>query len=205
LTAVRELTAKYQRQLRGLRRHCQRVDRLHLSGALGVKDCELVYESGFLTAFAHWEHFLWELIVQAVCGPPSPKPGNSRLLKPRSRAAFTKILLQNRSYLSLSSYPEVVKCARLYLKEGRPFSALDDTYRTRLEEARYVRDAIAHRSRYAITRFRQRVGGVASVPQSRRHPGPFLRHVYRVSPTKTRLDLYVDTFILASEQLALAW
>ncbi len=102
-------------------------------------------------------------------------------------------------------YKKTTSAAQLYLNEGHPFTDLADSERDLLAQAVKVRNAIAHRSAKATGEFRNEVEGVDALPPSQRHPGAFLRSVFRRAPLQRRLDLYFNSYLRTLKQITAEW
>jgi hypothetical protein len=171
-----------------------------------VTDTELVYASTFLAVTARWEAFLEIALFESVCGQIPKERLRVRHIECSSRAQFRRILLHpNQDYVSLSPPKKAKELYGLYLRESGPLSAISESNQTYIQQAMWIRNAIAHSSDFAVTTFRSRVPGVSSLPPIKRHPGPFLRHEFRASPSQRRLDLYLTAFRSAAAEFALDW
>lgn len=155
---------------------------------------------------AHWESFLGEIILDVVTGEVSGKKANRRYATFDSRRCLENLLLfPDKDYLALPTLKKAEQIAGLFVANSRPLSAVSDSNRTFLQQAAWIRNAIAHQSAFAIATFRSKVPGVGSLAPPKRIPGAFLRHEFRVSPTQRRVDLYFAAFQGAAREIALAW
>lgn len=181
------------------------MEHLFVIHKLGVTDCELIYESAFLNAIARFEGLLYLLLQEFVCGPPSANIGHYPLVRPRSRAAFRVLAKAGRPYLDLLPYKECKDVSSRFLNDGKPFTDVDDSDVSILGQALLVRNAIAHRSDAALSKFRKSVSGVNSLAPHKQFPGAYLRRAFRFGPTRTWNDLYMDTIEKVGLQLAKSW
>lgn len=205
MSRLSDLGSGYRYAIQRLRACCTRVEVLHRAARIGVTDCELIYESAFLNAVARFEGLLNDLLTEFVCGPNSSKPGRFPLVKPRSRPAFRTVFTAGRAYVDLMPFKTCLDVSKRFLNDAKPFSEVDAADQNVLAQAVLVRNAIAHRSDSALTRFRRDVVGVSLLPPHRRFPGSHLRRVYRAHPTQTWNDLYLDTLEKVGMQLATGW
>jgi hypothetical protein len=182
-----------------------RIDALLSSGRIAVSECDLLYESVLLNAVARFEGLLNQLLEEFVCGAASRSTGHFRLLAPRSRDNFRRVLTAGKPYVDLMPIGRCVDVASRYLNDGKPFSEISSADKNILDNIVLIRNAIAHRSDSAIKKFRTSVSGVTSLPSARRFPGPYLRHVYRAHPVATWNTLYLDTLETIGLGLARAW
>jgi len=149
---------------------------------------------------------LEDCLYQTVCTERSTKTGNFRLAEFKSRQHFEKVLLHpRRNYLSLPSLDSATELAGLFVNEGRPFSKISETNQTYIQQAMWIRNAIAHQSEFAIGIFRKKVPGVSGLVRNRQSPGPFLRDVFRVTPDQRRYEVYFTALGNAADELRSAW
>jgi hypothetical protein len=200
-----KLAASYSSVLAALRGCCKRIEGSRSSGSLRVVDCDLLYESTFLTAIGRLEGVLETLLEEFVNGEKSRKPQRYALVRPKTRAAYRTLLLQGRKYIDVLPFNYFLDITKRYLNQGHPFTDIDATDQQLLVQAVLVRNAIAHRSSYALVKFRATVPGVTSLASHRQLPGPFLRRTYKAFPLQTYLDLYLDTFEKVAQTVAKAW
>ena len=195
----------FRRSVRRVKGCCYRVEKLLVARRLAITDCELIYESAFLSAVARFEGLLNQLLVEFICGKASRKAGQYTLLVPRTRQAFTEILSAGRSYVDLMPYKDCVEISKRFLNDGHPFSDVDPMDRNILANIMLIRNAIAHKSNSALSGFRKDVPGVAYLPPAKQFPGAYLRVTYRAVPPETWSELYFNTLEKVGLQLASAW
>lgn len=200
-----ELGDSYRSAVAHLRSCCERIEALLAKEALGIRDCELIYESAFLNAVARFEGLLNNLLEEFVCGSKSIRKEHYRLVSARSRTIYRKVLTRGRPYVEMMPFDKSLEIAERFLNAGKPFADVDLADRNILRQAMLIRNAIAHRSDAAMRRFRQDVNGVEVLPSHRQFPGTFLRRTYRASPAATWNDLYLDTLEKVGAQLSMGW
>jgi hypothetical protein len=205
LSQLTKIGSRYRFTISRLRRACSQVETLFANGGLKCTNCELIYESVFLNAIAHFEALLNELMQEFVCGAPSSRVGCYALINPRSRLVFRVILTGGRAYVDLMPFKDCVEIAKRFLNEGKPFSEVDESDRNILAQAVLVRNAIAHHSKSALERFQTGVNGVDLLSPNKRFPGAYLRRVYRAHPTQTWNELYLNTLDKVGVLLASSW
>ncbi len=197
---------RFKRRLLLYRGCCARIEREYIRKHLRVTDVELVYSSSFLSVCSQWESLLAEIIFEAVTGQESRKVGNERYATFKNKRALIDVLLfPGKDYVSIPTYKHAHAIASLFVRDGRPISAVSESNRTFLQQAGLIRNAIAHESSFAIAKFREKVPGVGSLPRSKRSPGAFLRHEFRISPSQRRYELYFAAYQSAASEIASAW
>ncbi len=206
MTRLADRAAQFIRQTQRYRRCCNRMEHEYLNNRILITDVELVYASSFLSVCSLWESLLEEFLFEIVCGVESRRPGNQRFASFKSRRHLSDILLYpGKDYLSFSEFRRAEETASLFINEGRPFSAISERNRTLLQQAVKIRNAIAHQGRHAKKQFRTHVPGVTALPRSKRLPGAFLRHEFRVSPNQRRYELYYAAYQSAATEISSAW
>ncbi len=185
---------------------CARVEDSFAENRLRVTDVELVYSSSFLSVCSHWESLLKAVIVETVCGDESRRRCNRRLASFEKRQHLEELLLfPGKDYVSIPTLKHAEALAGLFISQGRPISEVSEQNRTLLQQAVWVRNAIAHESPFALKTFSTKVPGVSALPRSKRSPGAFLRHEFRQAPSQRRYELYFAAFQSAAAEIVRAW
>lgn len=191
-----------------LQRCCGRVeDQFGRAGTrLRVSDVEHVYASSFLSLVSRWEAFLEDTLLETVCGPANGALSRRRLVRISTPERFRSILLHpNLDYVSMPTLKRAKDLFELYLVDGGPVAGITEANRTYIQQASWIRNAIAHASNHAERTFKEKVPGVDSLANNRRQPGPFLRHQFRQSPDQRRFELYLGAFLSAAREMDAAW
>ena len=206
MSRLSDHVARFGRFVLRYRSCCSRIEHEFRRERLRVTDVELVYSSSFLSICSRWESLLEDILFEVVSGEESRKPGNRRNATFRTRKHLAHILLfPRKDYLSIPNLKHAEELAALFIDNGRPISAVTEPNRTLLQQAVWIRNAIAHESSFALEKFRTRVPGVASLPRTKRSPGAFLRHEFRVAPSQRRYELYFAAYQSAASEIAAAW
>jgi hypothetical protein len=205
LSRLDELGNGFQSHLRRLNRNCSRAERLVSTGRISVGDCELIYEASFIASVGSLEHMIEAMLIEMIRMERGSAKGNRSLIFATSRATIRNIVLGGRSYVEFLPIDRAVARAGIFLSDPVPFSKLGAFEVDLMKQAMYVRNAIAHRSEHATAVFRRSVAGVNQLPPNRRHPGAYLRSVFRVQPTQTRQELYFAAMQTISRALPSLW
>ena len=185
---------------------CARVEGQYAASRLQLSDILLVYASSFLSACAKWEALIEACMFEAACGRPSTRPGNFRHVRFRSRQHLRELLLYpNRDYLPVQSVKAATEVTALLINEGRPISGISEPNRTHLQQAGWIRNAIAHESAFALRVFREKVPGVAAMLPNQRTPARFLRSEFRINPRQRRYELYFAAMSSAAREIRNSW
>ncbi|MBJ7405939.1 MAG: hypothetical protein JHD07_22555 [Bradyrhizobium sp.] len=182
--------SKFQRSLQRLDNTRDRMERLFAQEQIRKVDLDSVYEALFLRAVTSFEAFLEDLFLAILVGRAQYTGQRVRvLMSASSRGALMKILLQGSVYMNWLPFEHTEKRAKLYLRDGRPFSDLDIGDRSQLKTISIIRNAIAHKSPYALAQFQKIVIGGAPMLQRERNPAGFLRS--RIAPQQTRFEVHM--------------
>jgi hypothetical protein len=192
--------------VRRVQKCCERVEVQFKRKKLRTTDVELVYASGFLAAVTRWEAFLEDSLYEAVCGPAPRKLKLRRSVIIESRAKLSEVLLfPDKEYITLTTVKQAENLYGLFLENSGPFGSVGESNRSYIQQAIWIRNAIAHSSESALGKFKSKVPGVDALPRNRRAPGAFLRHEFRTSPTQRRLDLYCGAILSAASEMSEGW
>lgn len=187
----RTILRRFCRRLQELEWTRQRMEELYVAHRIVRRDIESVYEGLFLRGVSAFEGFLEDLFVELVLGRVS---FSRRKVAVRvgivSRATLWEVLLQGKPYLDWLPYDRTVERARTFLKDGLPFTVLDDGDRSKAKKCMLVRNAIAHNSRFAKKQFEEKVIGDLNLPSRERTPAGYLRSIARVNPTFVRFQIW---------------
>ena len=202
---MNDLLTAYGGRIKRLRNCCARIDAELGCRHLSVTDCDLLYESSFLNATAFFESLLEDVFTEMVCGRPSQEQRHFSLVRPVSKEAFRNIFRKNGEYAVVLPYPKMVEMAKVFLNDGLPFTLIDQPDRDLLSQSVKIRNAIAHKSRRAVSDFKRDVPGVNMLPSNRQVPGVFLRTIFRRDPIQKRIDLYFANYLRVLSEVVGRW
>jgi len=206
LAELKTFADSFRRHIDRLHRCTARLEQQLADKRVSITDVELLYTSAFLSVCARWGSFLEDSLVEVSCGRTSRFRANYRLAEFRSRSALRRLLLfPDKDYISLPSLKHATALAALLVNEGRPFSQISEANQTHIQQAGWIRNAIAHQSDYSLRLFRDKVPGASSLPHNRQRPGAFLRAIFRVSPTQRRYEIYFTAFKSAASEVLNGW
>jgi hypothetical protein len=200
------IAKSFQKHIDRLARCIDRLEGLHVSHRVSVTDVELVYLSAFLSASARWESFMEDSVFEASCGRRNKKAVGYRYATFRTESAVRDLLLYpKKNYIDIGSLKDGIALSSILVKQGLPLSRISEPNQTHIQEAVWIRNAIAHQSNYSLRVFRDKVPGVTSLLPLHRRPGPFLRAVFRTSPMQRRYEIYFTAFKSAAKDVMQAW
>lgn len=167
------------------------MEQLFQEGKVRKTDIETIYEALFLRSVTSFESFLEKLFMAIMLGKANAV-GGSRMMKAVSKSALEAILLQNNNYLDWLPYSKTEGRANIYLKDGKPFTAISEGDKAQIKTITLIRNAIAHKSEFATNQFKEKVIGGRLLLASEKRPAGFLRSQVRSNPRQLRFEVYVS-------------
>ena len=168
----KDLISELKRYSRLVKKQKQLVS----SGTLSSRDLNFIYEIAFLSAFTSFEVFIERQFEALACGRPyyRKRPVQRRVIIKSEAIAHDTIKGVNLfpKYLPIEN---MEKLARIYFRDGKPFTLLSDVNKISLRKSQAVRNYIAHRTRSSRNRFERQVLSGVTLRPSRRNPAGFLR------------------------------
>ena len=183
---------KFHKNLHSLEQTRKRIENLHSSKSIRSGDADSIYEALFLRAVTSFEGFLEELFIGILSDYKKyRRRGISLRMKVTSAAALQEILLQGNRYLNWLPFDQTERRAKLYLKEGRPFSQLPEKDKSMITTITTIRNAIAHKSKHALSEFDRKVIASRNLLPRERVPGGYLRSSVTISPPVNQFEVYI--------------
>lgn len=176
------------------------MELLFREGRVKKTDIETIYEALFLRSVTSFESFLERLFIAIMLGKGRTKNGSS-LVTAASKPALQTILLQHNNYLDWLPYGKTEARANIYLRGGKPFTALSDGDKSRIRTVTIIRNAIAHKSDYALKEFREKVIGEQLLLAREKRPAGFLRSPVGANPRQIRFEVYVSDLLRIAASL----
>lgn len=109
---------------------------------------ESLTELAFLRAFLAWEAFLEESFILYLAGanPPRGRPPRRFAFPPNQQTAMEWVVPEGSRYASWTNAALVIRRSERYFHTGNPFAPVLKSNQSVLEDARILRNAIAHDS-----------------------------------------------------------
>lgn len=149
-------------------------------------------EQAYLSAFLSWEVFLEEAFLLYLLGQKAPR-GRSpvRYAFPPSRDHAEDFVREDRNFATWSVSTAVTTRAKRFFREGRPFAPALQAHQSRLDEARTIRNAVAHESSSAREKFENLVRlKLTTLPPKTTVGGFLLTMLPGTSPPTTVMEHY---------------
>ena len=198
---ARDSLSRFQRELKLIQFTRKRIDGLHSSKMIVNRDAEVTYEALFLRLVTSFEAYLEQLFSEVVAGkhnyPPARKV--SVRITATSDAALKEVMNYGRNYADWLPFERTQKRARVFMDAGRPFTDLTRNDVAMIDRIYVVRHAIAHRSEFAMKKFKDEIAAQNLLPRER-SPAGYLMSM--VSASDTRFDVYAGELARLSAALS---
>ncbi|WP_158744362.1 hypothetical protein [Acidisphaera sp. L21] len=170
---------------------------------LTVTQLHVITEGIFTRAFRTFETFVEEVFVLYAMKKPSRsgRVGTPYLL-PKSPEHTMELLQSNMVFLEWNSPDVIVKRSELYFQDGYPVKAAFTMNLQLLQDARWVRNHIAHNSRQSVSKYNgvlRRAYG--TLPIKAISPGEFLQSTNTSSPGTHYLLSFLSGFKKVADDL----
>ena len=179
----------FQRRVRRVRQLLDRQLRLESQGLVPKTEVEGIYELGFLNIFVSFENEIYELLKSNMLTKYASTGHRRSLIVPENRAIAEKILMGTSRYVQLLPVEQMEKVARVYLKNGVPFTLLTPQNKGSLKTGYAIRNHIAHRSAHSKANYKRVVFSNTLLPRNSSVPGYYLRS--QLTRTITYFDHHV--------------
>lgn len=170
-----------------------------------VVHCDMVVEAAYLQAFIAWEAFLEESFILYVCGKRLPRQRNLRCLcgSMRTRAQAERFIIpEGKKYTEWTEVNQVTDRAIRFFEGGRPYTNVLRPHQAKLDSMRFIRNAIAHASKFGQEKFQELVRGELGTLPPRLTIGGFLiMTIPHSSPPTTFLEHYLSYLHLMAQQI----
>ena len=171
---------------------------------ISMKRRDSMTELAFLRGFLAWETFLEESFVLYLLGqvPPHGSGPKRYVFPPSHRAATEWIVPEGRRYARWTVAAEVSERAERIFEHGRPFAPVLRSHQHTLDEARTIRNAIAHESSSAGANFDTLVRNkLGALPPGLRIGGFLAATVPTSAPPMSFLESYLQIVEFAAQRI----
>jgi hypothetical protein len=186
--AALDLAEDFSRRLKSYESGRKKVEQLLATGLVARSHANLFYEGVFLRSVTSFEGFVEDLFIGLASGRHSAHYSVVPRATFSSHSIAREIIFAGKSYVDWLPYFHTEKRAETFFRGGHPFSSLDKPERRELERILIIRNAIAHQSAYANSKFQMDVVGTLTLLPSERTPSGFLRSLVGVAPSRTRYE-----------------
>jgi hypothetical protein len=161
-------------------------------------------ELAFLKAFLAWESFLEQSFMLYMLGrkPPGAAAPARYAFPPSLAHASAWVVPEGRRYATWTNPTDISVRAERFFHGGRPFATTLRAHQNILEEARILRNAIAHASSSTQQKFENLVRRKLGTLPPNCTVGSFLGlTVPRTSPPQSFFDFYTDRLRTCATQV----
>ena len=179
-----------------------KAERLFQEGYLVRRDIELVYAGLYLDAMTSFENFIEDLFIRLLVGTTT-HPCRSVVPKIvfKSTVICRNVVYGGRPYVDWFPYKQTQDRAEMFFQKGLPFTALNNSDKSRLTQMLCIRNAIAHKSRHAVTRFNRVVINERPLLSQEKTPVGYLRTNYTTSPPQTQYEVIRSNIVAIAQEL----
>jgi hypothetical protein len=187
------LVSEFSSRRNNLEQTRGKMENLLATGQIGTNDIEQVYTGLYLDIFTEFESSLEALFLGLLSGTFYSK---AVIIQRRARiqpvTMTRQVVFGVKSYLDWLPYKEhTVRMAKNFFVDGKPFTLLADNQVSELDDYCVIRNAIAHKSESANTKFQTMIAGLPLLP-SEKSPAGYLRsRPYASMPVQTQYEIAV--------------
>ena len=196
------LSSEFSGHLRNLEMTRTKMERLLSTGDIVTRDINQVYVGLYLEVIASFERLIENLFIGLLSGGLIT---NSKSVVPlisfRNRQAIRAIVYSGRNYGDWLPYDRTEQLANRFFRQGIPFTSLDSSDKDQIRTCLYIRNAIAHKSRYSKRIFERYVLGSQSLMPRERTPVGYLRSIFRAAPIQRRYEHFTIAMATIASKL----
>lgn len=162
------------------------------SGAIDSRDIEQVYTGLFIDIFTEFETSIESLFLGLISGTLRSTNYPTRCKAKIRPASMTRqVIFGFRPYVDWLPYKDrTITRAKHYLDDGKPFTNLNDNQTSNLGDYCTIRNAIAHKSEAAYSKFQDLINGLALLPNEKT-PGGYLKSIPNPAANQTQYEILV--------------
>jgi hypothetical protein len=176
----------------------------HKRAMISPQRRDSMMELAFLRSFLAWETFLEESFVLYLGGqkPPKGRAPFRYSFPPNLGAAMEWVVPEGQDYATWTVASRVTERAQRFFRHGQPYAPVLRSNQSALDESRTLRNAIAHASASAQSKFETLVRNKIGALPPKLTVGGFLGMVVPSStPPRSYLDHYLEKIEFAAHQV----
>lgn len=150
------------------------MERQHALGSISLLDLERVHAGALIGFYAYYEQSLEKLFLGILLRRLSRADVNP-LVQIASDRVARDVIEAGRPYASWLPYDYTQRRAAAYFSGGRPFSVLTASDKQTLKRLAILRNAVAHESGSARSKFENEFVVGKSLPPGQHRPAGYLR------------------------------
>ena len=170
------LAVTFVSRSRALEKTRSKMEALLGAGYIGLADIEQVYVGLYLDIFTEFEATIENLFLGLLTGSLYSRTYFIRRQAKIKPVSMTRqVIFMGRSYLDWLPYREqTIPRARNYFDDGKPFTLLTSSQESNLDDYCTIRNALAHKSDSARTKFQRLINALPLLPHEK-SPAGYLR------------------------------
>ena len=192
--------------LNNLEKTRKRMESLLLKRIVVRRDIEQVYEGLYMSSITSFENWIEDLFIGLLVGRLKHC---SAAVVPRvsfkSDHVAREVIFSDRNYVDWLPYRFTQKRANAFFRNGMPFTCLNKPENKpdlkKLQILFYIRNVVAHKSAYSKKKFEDEVIGSSPVPLQEHTPAGYLRGIFRITPTQTRYENFINEMASIAKKL----
>jgi len=197
-----ELSNEFRLHLQQLESVRDTMETLFVGEQLTEDEIEHVYSGLFLEAFTAFESLIEQLFISLLIGDFQSSESDVVMKATFNNYGIAQdIIFGGRNYVEWIPYESTLSRANAFFYDGYPFSRLkeDDSlkvYKSSIKRFAAIRNAIAHKSKYAQKTFENKVSGSSPLSPRQRKPAGYLRS------TVNRTQIQYEVIVLELNMIA---
>jgi len=185
---------------RGLDRYLDRLEGELRAGRLSRRDVTRAYGGAFLSFYVRLEDSVEALFMGLLMGRLTvSRSGVRPLVQINSELVARNVVRGGRPFVDWLPITSTKERAKAFLSGGRPFALMTPSDVEALEDARIIRNAIAHSGSHAAEKFRSRFTSGRPLPPDQISPAGYLRGMHTLN--QTRFNYVIAECVLAIRSL----
>ena len=186
------LATRLLKKFKSLELTRNRVESLHASNQIVLRDKKQFYEGLYLKTHVLFETFLEDLFFGLLVENSSIRTPSTVVprVSVKSHTIAKDLVQSGKNYIDWIPYEKTINAAKLYFRNGLPFTGLTPSEKQDIYKSHLIRNVIAHESKHSLSKFEQHVIGSTVLPANERKPAGYLMGIYAINPEQTRYQLY---------------
>ena len=186
-----QLATQYVKQIRRLDQLRCKQEGLYISGPLTRQDLENIYQGLYLRVITSFEGFIEELFEGLLCVQVIARAAIKPRIEVRSPGVARDVIYAGRRFVDWLPFERTQEMATAFFRAGRPFTSVSKADCKIIEQAVWIRNAIAHQSRHAEKVLNDNLLDNLVLTPRQRKAAAFLRTTLTGTPVpQTRYEYY---------------
>ena len=188
-----ELANDFSAHVRYLDTTRRKLERLFAMGVVVKRDIDQVYSGIYMECLTSFERLIEDLFIGLLSNRlVTSQTDTVPLVEFRNKQAIRPMVYAGRNYVDWIPYHQTEERAKIFFRNGQPFTNLNAHDKNVIGQCTYVRNAIAHKSLRAKKVFDEQVlSRLPPLMAREKTPTGHLRSVFRNNPMQTRYENYV--------------